>query len=289
VGRRLLLTIVAAGVLVAGAGAGVVNRAPVGVSGRNDTRGYSPALSIVFASPPAYAVKCCVDNDSGDWKGPRYQASDNPSLGGDSSINWSATFTRSASSSEQAARAHLVQDWADVSTASLPVPHTIAGRRVGSISGFALTTKGPGQSAQVEATLAFPLCRGLFVVTDFVLLAPYEDPTGGGGTFTVDGQLASTWNLAQAATSMQGVSVDGNLPPGRVVAHVAGRRIVGTARDCRGGPLVGVRVRLTPGGASARTNGAGAFAIPVRRPGRYRVTATLAGTSVSKTISVRAK
>lgn len=285
--RRLLLTILAAGILAAAAGAGVVNRAPVGVPGRNETEGYSPALSILFASPPGYVVKCCVDNDSGDWKGPRYQDSQgNPPLTGDSTISWSATFTRTQTSPERAARAHLVQTWPDTSTGALAVPHTIAGKRVGSIPGFTLTTKAPGTSAKVEAALAFPLCKGLVVVAGFSLQSPYDDSDTAGGQFTVNGQLASSWNLAQAEAAMKGVSVDGNLPPGKIVAHVAGRKVIGKARDCRGQPLVGVRVRLVPGRVSARTNAGGKFAIPVRKPGRYRLTIALGGASKSARFKV---
>jgi hypothetical protein len=275
-----------AAALIASTGAGVVNHAPVGVPGRNETEGYSPALSIVFASPPGYVVKCCVDNDSGDWKGPSYQSSGSPPITGDSEIDWSASFERSSGKLERVARDHLIQGWPDLSTGSLSVPHTIGRRRVGTIPGFTLVTKGPGQSAQVEAALSFPLCRGLTVVARFSLLSPYDDSDTAGGHFTVNGQLASTWNEAQAAAAMKGVSVAGNLPPGKIVARAAGRKVVGLVRDCRGGPLVGVRVRLVPGGGSARTSAAGAFSIPVRKPGQYCVTVTLAGTASSAKVRV---
>jgi hypothetical protein len=83
----------------------VTNRAQVGVAGRNDTRGFSPALYVVFTSPAAYRGGCCTDVDSGEWLGPRYQASGNASLSGDSSIDWRATFDRRSTSAPAAATA----------------------------------------------------------------------------------------------------------------------------------------------------------------------------------------
>jgi hypothetical protein len=263
------------------AGAQVTNRAQVGVSGRNDTKGYAPSLAIVFASPADYGAGCCLDSDSGEWKGPRYAAT-KASVSGDSTIDWRAVFTRASASAQAAAKANLVHDWPQAATASLAVPHTVRGAKVGTIPGYLLTTKAPGNgAAQTEVALAFPLCKGLFVVADFSLLAPQQDPDGLGGTFLVNGQSASSWNAAQAAAAVQGVSVDGNLPPGRIVAHASGRRIAGVARDCIGQPLAGLVVHAVPGRATARTSSSGAFSVAVAKAGSYRVTAVLGGVAAS--------
>jgi hypothetical protein len=261
------------------ADAQVTNRAVVGVSGRNDTKGYAASLAVVFASPAAYDVGCCVDVDSGSWKGPHYQAT-KASTGGDSSLDWRAVFTHT-SSSQAAAQANLTQHWPQLSTGSFAVPHTVHGTNVGTIPGFTLTTRSPGFNAQFETALAFPLCRGLFVVADFQTLAPQQDPDGLGGTYVVSGQSASAWNSAQITTAVQGVSVDGNLPPGNVVAHASGRRIAGVARDCIGQPLAGLTVRAVPGGASARTSATGSFSVTVRKAGAYRISAALGGVVAS--------
>jgi len=289
--RRILglLTVLATAILVADAGAGVVNRAAVGVSGRNDTKGYSPALAVVFSSPPDYVVDCCVDSDSGTWKGPPYASTSNANLGGDSKISWRAVFTRTAQTAGAAARANLVQNWPEVSTTTAAVPHTVAGRRVGSIPAFVLATRSPGFGAQVEVALAFPLCPGLQVVADFDLLSPQQDGDGLGGQYLVQNQVASAWNEAQAEAALAGVSLDGNLPPGKVTARRAGRRVVGKARDCRGHPLVGVPVRLVPGGRSTRTSATGTFALPApKQHGRYRVTVSLAGRAASARVTAAA-
>jgi hypothetical protein len=169
------------------------------------------------------------------------------------------------------------------------VPHTVGGKKVGTIPGYVLTTRSPGSgAAQTEVALSFRLCKGLYVVADFDLLAPQQDPDGLGGTYTIGGQSASSWNAAQAAAAVQGVSVDGNLPPGKVVARASGRRIVGVARDCIGQPLAGLSVRALPGGATARTSATGAFAVAVAKSGTYRIAASLAGVlATSGAIRVR--
>jgi hypothetical protein len=281
---RIALAALSAGLVLAAplvASAQVTNRAVVGIQGRNDTKGYAASLSIVFASPAAYGPGCCVDSDSGEWKGPPYQSTTKGSTSADSSLAYGAYFTRSASSAPAAAQANLVQHWPQISTSAVAVPHTIAGTKVGTLPGYLLATRSPGFPAQLEDALAFPLCRGLFVVAVLSALKPQQDSDGLGGTYLVNGQSASSWNAAQIAAAVQGVSVDGNLPPGKLVAHASGRRIAGVARDCIGQPLVGLTVRAVPGGAAARTSATGAFSIPVKKAGTYRIGASLGGTTAS--------
>jgi hypothetical protein len=260
----------------------VTNHAVVGIQGRNATRGYSSSLSIVFVSPAAYGPGCCVDSDSGEWKGPPYQSTTKGSApAGDSSLSYGASFTRDEPSAPAAAQADLVQQWPQTSTSAVAVPHTVVGKQVGTIPGYLVATRSPSFPAQVEDALAFPLCRGLFVVAGFSALSPQQDSDHVGGTYLVNGQTASTWNAAQVTEAVRGVSVDGNLPPGRVVARAIGRSIVGSARDCIGQPLVGLTVRAVPGGAAARTSATGAFSIRVKKAGTYRIGASLAGVTAS--------
>lgn len=244
----------------AGAGAQVTNRAQVGVSGRNDTKGYSPSLYIVFASPSAYRSGCCTDTDSGEWLGPKYQASGNPSLSGDSKIAWAGVFDRRPKSATAAANAALVQKWPQVSQKPMSVPHVVRGTTVGTIPGVAVLTRSPAEPAQHEAALGFPLCRGFYVATEFDLLAPFTDSTGGvAGQYMVNGTLASTWNRQQADAAVAGVRLEGYLPAASLTARRKGNAVVGVLRDCAHHPMPGVRVRI--GAASATTGPDGSFVV----------------------------
>jgi hypothetical protein len=244
-------------VFAAAAAAGVTGRAQVGVSGRNDTRGYSPALWVYLDSPQSYRKGCCTDVDSGEWLGPRFQASDNPSLAGDSSIGWRAVFDRRAGSAASVARANLVQRWPTAATESIAVPHLVGKAKVGTLAGSAILTTAPGTSAQVEGALAFPLCPGLHVVATFGALKPFAGPTGTGGMYQVNGVDAPTWNRQQVDAALHGVSLVGYLPVKSVTAARAGGTIAGRVTDCVGHPMPGVTV--SAGGAHAKTDSTGRY------------------------------
>lgn len=289
--RRISGTIVLAGAAacaltaVPAASAQVTNRAQVGVPGRNDTKGYSPNLYVVFESPADYRAGCCTDSDSGEWLGPKYQAGGNASLSGDSSIDWRATFDRSSKSAAAAATAALVQKWPQLDQRAMAVPHVVHGTNVGTIDGTAIVTRSPAEPAQFEAVLGFPLCRGLFVAAGFALLKPFTDSTGGvAGQYMVNGVLASTWNRQQTDASLQGVRLDGYLPAASLTAHASGRVVTGVLRDCVQHPMPGVRVRA--GGRSGVTNSAGAYRIVVKRAGTVRAVASAGGRTVGTTVHV---
>jgi hypothetical protein len=275
--------------------AGVVDRAQVGLQGRNETRGFSPSLYVVLASPPDYARGCCYDSDSGEWNGPRYQAQQRADLGGTSTIDWSVAFAR-ASSAEAAARAALVQAWPDVQAGQAVVSHTIAGSSVGTIAGFYVITRARGESAQHEAAVAFPISHGVVAVARFFAKEPFTDTTGGvAGSYVVNGVLASTWNREQITSALQGVSLDGSLPPARVTARATGRAVRGTVTDAFLHPVAGATATLErrtragwrPSG-HARTSATGAFALRAAKRGTYRVSAALAG-SVARSAPVRVR
>jgi hypothetical protein len=260
-GMKLVLVIVAGLATAAVAAAGVVGGAQVGVPGRNETRGYSPALSVVLASPAAYRKGCCTDVDSGQWLGPRYQASDNPSLNGPSSIDWSVHFDTADSSALAAVKANLVHSYPVAKTLAVAVPHLIGKVRVDTIAGTAATTTAPGTaSAQVEGGIAFRLCRGLFAVADFDLLKPYAEQTGTGGTFTVEQTGAKEWNASQLLAALHGVSLAGYLPVTHVAARSSGTDISGVVTDCAASPMPGVRVRV--GTHTVVTDAHGAYRAP---------------------------
>jgi hypothetical protein len=289
---RLVAAVAVAGALASGAlGAAtrVTNRAQVGVPGRNATRGYSPSLYVVFASPADYGAGCCTDVDSGEWDGPRYEASGNPSLGGTATIAWRAVFDDGATSVETAARAALVQRWPDVGVASASVPHATAGVTVGRIPAFALFTHSPASgSAQDEDALAFPLCRGLFVVADLSALQPFTDTTGGvAGQYTVNGTLASTYNDEQLRAALAGVSLDGYLRIGKLAAAVRGGVVTGRLTDCRSEPMPSARIRA--GRSTSRTRADGRFTIraPAGKGRTFAVTASAGGSIARVTLRRR--
>jgi hypothetical protein len=275
---KLALAVLLLLVFAAAAAAGVTGRARVGIAGRNDTRGYSAALWVNLDSPQTYRKGCCTDVDSGEWLGPRYQASDNASLAGDSSIAWRAVFDRRGGSAVAVARANLVQRWPTASTESITVPHLVGTLKVGTLAGTAIVTKAPASSsAQVEGALAFPLCPGLHVVANFDALKPFAGPTGTGGMYEVNGVDAATWNRQQVESALHGVSLVGYLPVGHVTAARAGGAIAGRVTDCVGHPMPGVTVRA--GSAHAKADGAGRYRLAAA--GAVSVVVSAGGTTAS--------
>jgi len=269
---KLTIATILALVLATSAAAGVTGRARVGVTGRNDTLGYSPALWVDVASPSSYRTGCCTDVDSGEWLGPSYQASDNASIHGNSSISWRVIFDRRPGNVTAVADANLVQHWRTVATEHVSVPHLVGRIKVGSIPVTAIVTRAPAaSSAQVEGALAFPLCPGLHAVADFDVLKPYAGPTGTGGTFRVSGTAASAWNRQQLDAALRGVSLVGYLPVHRVTAVKDGTTISGRVTDCLGHPMPGVTV--SGGGATAKTDDAGMYRLTAARASSVAVTA----------------
>jgi hypothetical protein len=268
-------------VVTASASAEVTQRAQVGVSGRNATHGYPAALYVVVKSPPDYQADCCsYDGDGASWKGPPYGAVKKPSFGGDTELGWSAHFDTKASNAESADRESFTfKSWPDVSKNSVNVPHTVHGRQIGTIAGVAVIARSPGStSAAYEGAVGFPLCRGLFVAVYFSTTKPLNDDTGIYGKYLVKGTVVSTWNLQQLQTALTGVSLDGNLPAGRITAHAAGRVVTGVVTDCVGHRMPSVVVRGA--GASTRTGVGGAYRLAARRAGVVRIVAVGGGRTV---------
>jgi hypothetical protein len=263
----------------------VTDRVQVGVAGRNVTRGFSPALFVQVASPPDYAKGCCYDGDSGQWVGPRYQTQTG-NLGGDSSIDWGVAFESRFATAEAAARGKLIHGYPDVASGATTVPHLVGGRNVGSIPAFMVLTAEGGNSARHEGALAFPLGRRVYAIARFAVFNPSSVSAAPFGDYTVKGVLASTWNRDQATTALAGIALEGNLPPARVTARAAGRRVRGAVSDSLGGPLAGVRVTLERrsgarwrSAATGSTTATGTYSLAALRPGSYRVSATLAGST----------
>jgi hypothetical protein len=284
----LIATALAAGVPLALAGVSDrVKAAPVG----NEGVVFSQALGVIFTSPPDYRRGCCYDSNGGEWLGPKYEVAGYPTFTGDSSIDWSYT-TAKAANAATAVRATLVHsDGREVESGALTVLHTVAGRTAGTIPAFYVITRfAQGGTARHEAGLGFPIGRGFYGVARWALLSPADDSAQPFGDYRVKGMLASQWNRTQAQAAVRGVALDGSLPPTRVRARAAGRRVRGEVRDSLGHPVAGAKVTLErrvgrrwrPAG-STRSGAMGAYSMAARRPGTYRVAASLAATTARST------
>ena len=214
-------------------------------------------------------------------------------------MSWDVSFTNEVGNTADAALGRLIQHWPELARTEVQVPHLVAGRRVGTVPGLSILTRAPGKSAQHEATLAFPLGRGVFAVVRLALLEPFQDEVNPYGQYLVQSVsgpvLASAWNAQEAAQTMAAVSLQGNLPPARVTAGTARRRLSGAVKDSFGQPLAGVALTIEQRTGkkfvqtgSARTGAGGKSIARVPAAGRYRVVVSLDGVTVrSKLVRVR--
>ena len=263
----------------------------------NPTDHYSPALAIVAVSPPEYRKGCCHDSDGGEWVGPRYQATGRPSLGADSSIDWSVGVAVKERNTRAALIAHLTHDWPVVSEGKQAVKHRVGGRSAGTIGGYWVLTRstfGGTDDARMEAAVGFPLCDGNIVYTNFSILLPSGDSAGGSmgfGEYIINGMAPTAWNAAKGMQSIRGISLEGNRPATRVTARRRGPAIAGNVIDCSNHPVAGQAVRLERKAGSTwraagtgKTSPAGSYTLATRGAGVYRV---VAGARRSSSVSVR--
>src|SRR5437763_14429380 len=90
--RRLGVLVVGGVLATAAAASGqVVERIHVSAAGGQLTKDIPAAVSLSIGSPPSYA-RATLNGDSGRWTGPRYAASGDGSVGGQTSISWTLTF-----------------------------------------------------------------------------------------------------------------------------------------------------------------------------------------------------
>lgn len=289
--RGRITIILATVVALAAAGLGLA-RAQVedritlrGQSG-NPTDHYSPALAIVTVSPPEYKRGCCYDSNGGEWTGPRYQATGRPSLGSNSSYDWSVGVAVREGGTRAALIANLTHDWPVVSEGRQQVKHHVGGRAVGTVGGYWVLTRstfGGADDARMEAAVGFSLCDGNTAYAKFSLLIPSGDSAGGTmgfGEYLINGKSPTVWNAEKGMQSIRGIRFEGNRPASRVTATVRGRRVVGRVADCNAHPLAKVAVQLQQRTGSSwktvssgRTSVAGAYSLAARSAGTYRVRA----------------
>jgi hypothetical protein len=260
----------------------VVDRYPV--ASDPDARGYPPSLEVVLPSPPDY-VRGSVGRlgNDGTWRGPRYQATGRPSLGGNASIDWSAGIERYAAT-RASILSDLVHDWAPISGGTKLIERRVAGRRVGMIRGVWLLTRGTPMAgaARYEAGMVIPLC-GRTARVHFAALTPADDSAGGAmgfGEYTIEGAAPSAWNREQLLDAVYNVRVEGNLPARRITTARRPGAIAGIVTDCNRHPLAGQTVSLErQSGASwkrvaaGKTSATGVYSLRAGGAGTYRVIA----------------
>lgn len=249
-----------------------------------DARGYSPSLAIVLPSPPDYVRESVgrLGND-GTWRGPRYQATGRPSLGGNASIDWSAGIELYAAT-RASILSDLVHDWEPISGGTKLIEHRVAGRRVGMVRGVWLLTRGTPMAgaARYEAGMVIPLC-GRTARIHFAALTPADDSAGGSmgfGEYTIEGAAPSAWNREQLLSAVFKVRVDGSLPARRITTARRPGAIAGIVTDCNRHPVAGQPLSLERQSgvtwkrvAAGKTSATGVYSLRTGGTGTYRVVA----------------
>jgi hypothetical protein len=272
------------------ASADVSERIRVSTLGGPMTQGLPASVRLWVTSPPSYN-RTTFTGTSGRWVGPRYAATGNGAVGGDTSITWSLRITQ-AKDAVAAANAALQNNWPMDLRGGLSVPHVVGTRTVGTFLGHYRLTHAPGGDsiAAYELGVAFAVAPRVFVQLRFEVPDPVSDDAGTAGKYVVNGLLASVWNRGQALWTMSALELHGALPPSRVSAKAVagGRTVRGVVADAFTHPVGRAKVvlqRFTGGGwrkvASTRTNAGGVYIIRgITTRGRYRAVATLGAAAV---------
>jgi hypothetical protein len=288
---RYMVLLVVVGLLVSAsaAAAQVSERIRVSTAGGQLTQRLPAGLRLWVTSPPTYN-RAAFDGNNGRWVGPRFVATGDNSVGGETSIAWSLRFVQ-ARDAVAAATAAVQRDWPVDLRGGLSVPHVVGRRTVGTILGhYRLIHPAAADAAAYELGIAFAVAPGVFAQLRFDFPLPATESAGAAGLYTVNGLPASVWNRGQALWAMTGVELHGALPPARVSANVsaAGVAVRGVVADVFKHPVARARVALQrfSGGswrrvASTRTNVSGVYALRGIAPrGRYRAVPSVGSASV---------
>ena len=243
--RLIVLALFALLATGAAAPAEVAEQVRIASAGGRLTQGFRPNVVLAFTSPRDY-IRASFSGTEGRWLGPRYTATGDGNVGGDTSISWTLRFV-TGRDGPALARAALVHNWTLDIRGAVSVRHLIGSRVVGTILGHYIVTRAPDpRGAAHEAAMAFAVAPQVFAVLRFELPQPVSDDAGAAGTFLVKGLPASVWNRGQAFWALTGVELRGPLPPTRVSARVVGGGSVvrGQVTDTFGHPVPRARVRL---------------------------------------------
>ncbi len=290
-----LAVLVATGVAAASpaalpAAANGIERIPVRAAGPT---AFAPGLTLALTSPPRYASGPRAP-ESGRWIGPRYDSVSTPGLGGNAAIDWSVALDTSSKTTDAAALAATTLGFPEDQRGGIAIPHIVGKTQVGTILGFYVleVAWNTPDSARAEAAVAFPLAKGVYATARFALLEPPSDD------FRIEGGVSPTsWNRGQAFIAAASFRVEGNFLPTVVSirAQRGSRALRGKVVDSFGHKVLGAQVSLERRVGSswrpvgrARTGKSGTYAFTAPLRGRYRVTATVATTTiVSTSVAVR--
>jgi len=241
---------------------------------------------LALASPPRFASASRAP-ESGRWLGPRYDSVTVPGLAGSSAIDWSIALDTTSQSAEAAAISRNKLGFGEDQRGHIAVPHMVGKTVVGTIQGFYVldVAANTPNNAQAEATMAFTLGQGVLAVAHFTLLEPPSDD------YRVEGGILPTsWNRGQAFIALAGVRVEGNFAPALVSIRAGRGAVRGLVLDAFRHRVVGAQLALERRVGSSwrrvaarRTDRRGSYSVRVRQRGRYRVTATVATTTVVST------
>ena len=285
--RRLVAALGAVAALAAtgASAAGTVERVRIADAGTPETKGFPGHVQLVLNSPSQYAAR-----GPGVWVGPPYWPVGRPEERDAATIEWSVSFRDRTLDAPRAAVAATANGWREYQKNDVSVPLIVARRQVGALPGyFVLTT----ERAKYEAAVAVPLGAGLQAIVRFVLRNPSSDSSEWGDYLVLGSFLASTWNRGQALMAVSGVRVEGALPPKIVsIRRLPGRHVLrGRVVDSFVNPVVGVKVVLErgDGGAwravrAARTTVSGTYRVAAPGRGRYRISVTVGGVTVSSAV-----
>jgi hypothetical protein len=290
-----LAVLVATGVVASSpaahpAAANGIDRVPVRAAGPT---AFPPGLTLALASPPRYASGPRAP-ESGRWIGPRYDSVSTPGLGGNAAIDWSVALDTTSKSTDAAALAATTLGFPEDQRGGIAIPHVVGKTQVGTILGFYVleVAWNTPDSARAEAALAFPLAKGVYATARFALLEPPSDD------FRIEGGVSPTsWNRGQAFIAASGLRIEGNFLPTVVsIRAERGSRVLrGKVVDSFRHKVLGAQISLERRVGSSwlrvgatRTGKNGTYAVTARARGRYRVTATVATTTiVSTSVGVR--
>jgi Carboxypeptidase regulatory-like domain len=262
-----------------------VNR--VAVAGPGVTRAFPTGVAIELHAPPNYTSES-AEGSHGTWLGPAYWATENPNIGGHTSIQWDVRFVHGVKSTKAVAWAGLKMGWPYLRKDPIGVPHVVGGRVIGTIAGFSVTTRGEGPNdASYEGSMAIPVARRAYARVRFVLDQPPSDSAGSAGKYLVNGEESpSAWEHGQVFWSFSGARLVGRLQPKKVLVGVRGTVVHGRVHDYFKQPVPGASLTLQRHRKSgwstvkrSNANRRGRFFLAVAPKAVYRVQASAAGAS----------
>jgi hypothetical protein len=235
--------------------------------------------------PDFRSVSFSEERGTGIWFGPRCWTAVPASYDTDVEVWWFIRYVK-ARTHDEALLAVRFYDFPVIERRTIQVRHVVDGRNVGTIPAeFTLANRTP---TAYESTFAFPLGPGRFAAVNVWSLVT-DLPCH------VNGENSHSYIGRMARTIIGQFEVVGSLPPAHVLVRRAGRRATGAVSDYLSHPVSGVPVELKRlvgrrwlienSGWTATT---GAYSLRARRPGRYRVVATLGGfQAVSAAVRMR--